>query len=1011
MPSLDTLYLAYRQAKTALFYERRGVGLEAFARFEVNLKSHLSDLQAKLSSSVWFDNLPPGNVFLVPKRLHDSRPKDKSGIPTVQIPTPASLQLDLYTQLRYAPSPELVATEVLYLHEFGPLLDSMLSSAVLGSRLDTQDGRLSRTRRWIFRYWPDDYNRFRMEPIRHAQTLIENPDNTAIIVSGDFTSFYETVNPAFMIADEFIQKVAHHASKSNLPFDQAAYRTATQSLLNYYSRTTALCQTNCGTSHTTGIPIGSLASRLVGNLVLLTFDDRIRQNPRVVSYRRYVDDFVIVARSLTPRDDEVQALEGLIPGFVHGTGQDDDKMFVRGRDIDRPGSDFSLQRRKIRAHSLHGQHGHKFLDAVRSDLSSLVSGLRSFVDESFYGRHTSISPLRLSREAQTVRVLREVDRPKLDRLAMTSRLATLDRISRMIRVSDFRSVMRESLSTVEWVLEDDPEWVEHLDWMYRLLGICIATDDWSSASRLYASMRSVWADAETLGRRVGKLVHVGEDAMTGKTREKALRSVVQYLRSRLEHVIASNLRGNNEQVFLDSLCRGIPEDVGREWYAEMSKTADYLAFADLRAADREEDSARAAVLVEPEQHQFLSDADLLNRMRSIAEFVVHYVDKQDPWHRPAERLFLCTRPPSYFDIAKKVTAIDSPRSASTFEKVRVFVNSVRGTHYRGPGPKIEKDAQLVRIVVPQGEPVDTNGKPSVVQAIVSNFCLDNTEWDAMVCRGADSPGREELPTYSRFQNTARMFGLIEDEARESDAPSLVLFPELAIPRMWIREIAWYCIRRKYALVSGLEYEHVGPGEVRNPVVVVIPGEAIGEATVVQLYKDYPANEERVLLAQRGYRFAALKPELGTAGITFSGPYGRFGLLICSEMLEAPRISKLVGSVELILVPAWNPDTTTFDSLIRGTGRTVHAYVAVSNNGKISDCRIWGPEKPRWREDVARLIRRGEHQVLAALLPVSGLAAFHRGVLSSGPPGGGVWQPLPPGWRRCGAGRDSGSGEA
>jgi hypothetical protein len=37
--SISDLYLAFRQAKVAHFYERRGVGLVALAEFEANLRS------------------------------------------------------------------------------------------------------------------------------------------------------------------------------------------------------------------------------------------------------------------------------------------------------------------------------------------------------------------------------------------------------------------------------------------------------------------------------------------------------------------------------------------------------------------------------------------------------------------------------------------------------------------------------------------------------------------------------------------------------------------------------------------------------------------------------------------------------------------------------------------------------------------------------------------------------------------------------------------------------------
>ncbi len=69
-PSLTYLYLAWRQAKTALYFERRGVGLVDLAQYEAELPVRLEELQALLSDGSWFDQLDVGEVWIVPKRLN-----------------------------------------------------------------------------------------------------------------------------------------------------------------------------------------------------------------------------------------------------------------------------------------------------------------------------------------------------------------------------------------------------------------------------------------------------------------------------------------------------------------------------------------------------------------------------------------------------------------------------------------------------------------------------------------------------------------------------------------------------------------------------------------------------------------------------------------------------------------------------------------------------------------------------------------------------------------------------
>jgi len=72
VPSISELYLAFRQAKSALFFEGRGVGLVELAAYEESLPDNLKSLQAKLSNGKWFDKLQVGEVWIVPKRFHAS---------------------------------------------------------------------------------------------------------------------------------------------------------------------------------------------------------------------------------------------------------------------------------------------------------------------------------------------------------------------------------------------------------------------------------------------------------------------------------------------------------------------------------------------------------------------------------------------------------------------------------------------------------------------------------------------------------------------------------------------------------------------------------------------------------------------------------------------------------------------------------------------------------------------------------------------------------------------------
>ena len=76
-PLLTDLYLAYRQAKIAIFFEHRGIGLDRFAQFESDPLGHLRKLQRKLATNGgWFDGLRLGDVWVTPKKLLTDRHTD-----------------------------------------------------------------------------------------------------------------------------------------------------------------------------------------------------------------------------------------------------------------------------------------------------------------------------------------------------------------------------------------------------------------------------------------------------------------------------------------------------------------------------------------------------------------------------------------------------------------------------------------------------------------------------------------------------------------------------------------------------------------------------------------------------------------------------------------------------------------------------------------------------------------------------------------------------------------------
>src|SRR6218665_745672 len=147
-PTIADLYLAFRQAKTALYFEKRGVGLLKIAEYEQELPINLKALKSRVASGKWFDQIEIGETWIVPKRLRET---DDIGDDVVRIgfPKKATADRHLDIQLLLSPHPDFAMVEVLYLWRFGGILDAMLSKKeVLGYRLPPRDRQGLLPRPW-----------------------------------------------------------------------------------------------------------------------------------------------------------------------------------------------------------------------------------------------------------------------------------------------------------------------------------------------------------------------------------------------------------------------------------------------------------------------------------------------------------------------------------------------------------------------------------------------------------------------------------------------------------------------------------------------------------------------------------------------------------------------------------------------------------------------------------------------------------------------------------------------
>ena len=155
------------------------------------------------------------------------------------------------------------------------------------------------------RFWPTQYQKFRTIPLEEAEQQLKT-NKPLVIVSADFANYYDTIDPTFLLSHVFLREL----QRDNQNVDIMAFTEATESLLRLYIRYHRMVNRRLKIPVRIGVPIGALTSRVVANVALSQFDKVARAVPGVVSYSRYVDDFVFVAEMKSGGQVDFKAVIG-----------------------------------------------------------------------------------------------------------------------------------------------------------------------------------------------------------------------------------------------------------------------------------------------------------------------------------------------------------------------------------------------------------------------------------------------------------------------------------------------------------------------------------------------------------------------------------------------------------------------------------------------------------------------------------------------------------------------------
>ena len=482
-------------------------------------------------------------------------------------------------------------------------------------------------------------------------------------------------------------------------------------------------------------------------------------------------------------------------------------------------------------------------------------------------------------------------------------------------------------------------------------------------------------------------------------RQSALLHMRNYLHMRRVEAICGTILHTRAAKLPTGLQSGVMEKTKKVTWRALVSRGRMLAAADLRTFDREDDrfvQEDRRVRWEKPRDFGRHDDSLAERLDKIEGFLrIGNAMGDHTWGTSAPRLFLCTRPPSYFDVARRVLqSMENRVNEHIFEDLLELVNAIRGTEYRDAVGE-RRDEHTV--IVPKRSFLDEVdlGDP---QLILGNLPVADQYYYGAATRVNGFPEGQPRLTLDRL---ADINEVLEQTARRAaryrQGPSLLVLPELSLPRAWFRDVATHVTTLGgFGLIAGLEYLHdANQPWVLNQVYAVLPGPLLS-AAVWPWTKRHPAREEGATLGRRGLSFPRIATDDARRVVVIS-PYGDVSVLICSELIETRRVADLLRRVEVVAVPSWNQDTASYDHLIKSAGLQLFAIVGIANNGVYSDCRAWAPRKERWQRDLGRLIERDTSAVIAVRVPLRSLREWREA--GSVPDGDDGWRALPPDWRR------------
>ncbi|WP_445536390.1 reverse transcriptase domain-containing protein [Acinetobacter sp. G18] len=985
---ITDLLIAYRKAKSDIFWEKSISAVDRFVNFEKNFeeniynlfnvlkKANVEEILSCCIDSEFFINYPKSMDF----ECNDEESKDFHSISSTAKEFERKLkgcEITISSRIIGNFTVQAHILSALWINFIGHKYDAKLSKNSYGSRLNrlnlengccTNESQYNLEKNTSFQPYFIPYKEWQSNGLNSIEKSLEAKKNV-MVFSLDLKGYYHNIDAKIINNDDFNNDVGLELDESEQLFNSVICN-----LIDKWGECVGeIYKSKFNFDLNAGLPIGLTCSKIISNIILKILDDKIERNLKPISYGRYVDDIFIVIEN---------------KGFLNKN--DFLSFFSRKINIDNINdlnnilkkyetkTELKVQEKKIKTFFLNGRNAQNFIKNVKEELKEMSS------------EH------RLMPNAQDL-VLSEDDTIKKTNFDIKStyglELLSKNRSELSLQLSYIENLMRD-LPKQEWIQEKSKFYDFILDevtvpsvlfnyykYLERILNIAISLGDFNF---IYCMCEKIKKNLINLLESKSFVINLNGQ----KVEEKIdLNNYIDEILVSIRMVVFDSLiKSFNEKIISKSFLKLYNFIFGIEFDSFVfQEKVKLVILSDLANVPLKFYCRKINNLNEPDN--IINDYIIKYNLGLIKDVGVKFLNKNLTYARKDLNLvsesmslypFLFpTRPLNSLDVSdlfNEELYNGELSNIDRFDLWRNYVQVVNGEFYISEVELTDISQDLDESYFTKVDDVEkkcgnkliaigTEEKKSIRVAI-TNFETKEDEWSY----SADNKSKLSFERYERFKN------LIDQVLTLKDKPDYVIFPELSIPLEWLNTLIHRMSKSKISFIAGTEYEHNG-NEIYSSAYMLLHDTSFGCSSwqLIKQPKLLPAvGEDKDLQLKYGKTWKVFK-DFNKPVYIHNGFC--FGVMICSELQNSRARVAFQGNIDGLFILSWNRDIETFGDLIKSAALDVHSYVILVNNRKYGDSRVRVPSKNSWMRDLARLRGGDNDYVVSVSLKYSDLRDF------------------------------------